>query len=122
MIGAQPRSNRTDTLFPYTTLFRSAEIFRGPAGDQARRARLEAGSPGVQRFQGTAARPERTGSQHRVDAAGRALGCRGARPECRRRSAGGGVIERKSVVEGKRGSVRVALGGRRIDKKNKRKG
>src|SRR3546814_7230076 len=92
MIGAQPRSNRTDTLFPYTTLFRSAEIFRGPAGDQARRARLEAGSPGVQRFQGTAARPERPGYHHRVDAAGRALGCRGARPECRRRSAGGGVL------------------------------
>src|SRR3546814_14319049 len=26
MIRRQPRSNRTDTLFPYTTLFRSADI------------------------------------------------------------------------------------------------
>src|SRR3546814_10451831 len=28
MIRRPPRSTRTDTLFPYTTLFRSAELFR----------------------------------------------------------------------------------------------
>src|SRR3546814_6081976 len=29
MIRRPPRSTRTDTLFPYTTLFRSAQAFRG---------------------------------------------------------------------------------------------
>src|SRR3546814_7200098 len=33
MIRRPPRSTRTDTLFPYTTLFRSA---RGEAGDERR--------------------------------------------------------------------------------------
>src|SRR3546814_9784661 len=35
MIRLPPRSTRTDTLFPYTTLFRSADLSgfdRGPAG------------------------------------------------------------------------------------------
>src|SRR3546814_21091016 len=30
MIRRPPRSTRTDTLFPYTTLFRSPEAFSGP--------------------------------------------------------------------------------------------
>src|SRR3546814_8485894 len=44
MIRPPPRSTRTDTLFPYTTLFRSdAEVFgrfqhRGQAGERALRA------------------------------------------------------------------------------------
>src|SRR3546814_13719198 len=29
MIRRQPRSTRTDTLFPYTTLFRSVEVWLG---------------------------------------------------------------------------------------------
>src|SRR3546814_4788630 len=33
MIRRPPRSTRTDTLFPYTTLFRSIELF-GPSADQ----------------------------------------------------------------------------------------
>src|SRR3546814_10313055 len=32
MIRRPPRSTRTDTLFPYTTLFRSQDYFFGPAG------------------------------------------------------------------------------------------
>src|SRR3546814_19039325 len=40
MIRRPPRSTRTDTLFPYTTLFRSCS-----SGDQAQRA----GKPGYQR-------------------------------------------------------------------------
>src|SRR3546814_18861196 len=32
MIRRPPRSTRTDTLFPYTTLFRSATVFEGPGG------------------------------------------------------------------------------------------
>src|SRR3546814_18353914 len=38
MIRPPPRSTRTDTLFPYPTLFRSA--FLAPPGRQSRRPRL----------------------------------------------------------------------------------
>src|SRR3546814_15833290 len=33
MIRRPPRSTRTDTLFPYTTLFRSAQAIAGAAAD-----------------------------------------------------------------------------------------
>src|SRR3546814_7387448 len=33
MIRRPPRSTRTDTRFPYTTLFRSRDFFRGPEPD-----------------------------------------------------------------------------------------
>src|SRR3546814_13791406 len=36
MIRRPPRSTRTDTLFPYTTLFRSAHLLAERAGDQRR--------------------------------------------------------------------------------------
>src|SRR3546814_4068551 len=36
MIRLPPRSTRTDTLFPYTTLFRSVDIARDDAGRIAR--------------------------------------------------------------------------------------
>src|SRR3546814_5598373 len=39
MIRRPPRSTRTDTLFPYTTLFRSAAI--GPARRRLRRRRAD---------------------------------------------------------------------------------
>src|SRR3546814_20726975 len=32
MIRRPPRSTRTDTLFPYTTLFRTAQVRRNPSG------------------------------------------------------------------------------------------
>src|SRR3546814_4064616 len=35
MIRRPPRSTRTDTLFPYTTLFRSLEMEQRPAGTEA---------------------------------------------------------------------------------------
>src|SRR3546814_6722192 len=38
MIRRPPRSTRTDTLFPYTTLFRSALRLRDAAGDRDHRA------------------------------------------------------------------------------------
>src|SRR3546814_14502194 len=41
MLRRPPRSTRTDTLFPYTTLFRSAELF-GDKGAIAERAHLVA--------------------------------------------------------------------------------
>src|SRR3546814_11648985 len=37
MILRPPRSTRTDTLFPYTTLFRSHELFGGKIGDPGAR-------------------------------------------------------------------------------------
>src|SRR3546814_3322467 len=52
MIRRPPRSTRTDTLFPYTTLFRSEKVWRGasdfphgPATPPFRGQRLE-GNPG----------------------------------------------------------------------------
>src|SRR3546814_17901482 len=39
MIRRPPRSTRTDTLFPYTTLFRSVRIARGGGGDRGWRRR-----------------------------------------------------------------------------------
>src|SRR3546814_10316344 len=54
MIRRPPRSTRTDTLFPYTTLFRSAEGAAAPApgrdGDAAsRRDQPSAGGDGAAR-------------------------------------------------------------------------
>src|SRR3546814_4022455 len=45
MIRRPPRSTRTDTLFPYTTLFRSPEPF-GLAGGQVSRSRFRDILPG----------------------------------------------------------------------------
>src|SRR3546814_1163706 len=41
MIRRPPRSTRTDTLFPYTTLFRSSLSFRFPPGRRDRHAELD---------------------------------------------------------------------------------
>src|SRR3546814_4230872 len=51
MIRRPPRSTRTDTLFPYTTLFRSlraddaAQLLRQPAPDHGLHAEHDAASP-----------------------------------------------------------------------------
>src|SRR3546814_10519029 len=47
MIRLPPRSTRTDTLFPYTTLFRSGAHHQSP-GLRRLPARTELRSPGVQ--------------------------------------------------------------------------
>src|SRR3546814_7336647 len=62
MIRRPPRSTRTDTLFPYTTLFRSALRGRG-RGCAQRRARAPAARPrrlrgADRRAAGAGARPE----------------------------------------------------------------
>src|SRR3546814_18193601 len=55
MIRRPPRSTRTDTLFPYTTLFRSSDL-RHPAGDGGDRrdfnktGRLPCSDPDLDRF------------------------------------------------------------------------
>src|SRR3546814_6106404 len=47
MIRRPPRSTRTDTLFPYTTLFRSSEPIRGAnVGPSSRTRRLSSASEG----------------------------------------------------------------------------
>src|SRR3546814_19049890 len=125
MIRRPPRSTRTDTLFPYTTLFRSviasAIAFDGEPGQRAQRTGLvaEAGQRLV----------------HRLAERAQAL-VRGLHPDQRGegglvllRVLAGGLAEggtvaldveqvvapdRKSGGEGKGVSVRVDLGGRRL--------
>src|SRR3546814_14286351 len=98
MIRRPPRSTRTDTLFPYTTLFRSLP---GDAWVQ-RLVRVHAGHRRPGRHQ-----RHRTAYRHRADdvAAHRRLR---PGPEVRPEE------DRKSVVEGKSVTVRVDLGGSRI--------
>src|SRR3546814_10849232 len=62
MIRRPPRSTRTGTLFPYTTLFRSRAAPAASGRDQPRSARFQrderrARLPGPDRTQGQAARP-----------------------------------------------------------------
>src|SRR3546814_14144699 len=127
MIRRPPRSTRTDTLFPYTTLFRSRPDSILPlsvyfwsriCGDELRTplpvSRPDAGpGPPDRRHRGE--RRTDRGAARRQHAAGDAL-----RPGPRVPL--GQATDRKSVVEGKSVSVRVDFGGRRsLKKKKKRK-
>src|SRR3546814_14814942 len=47
MIRRPPRSTRTDTLFPYTTLFRSSEELIGVLGGEALHQRLRIGEADI---------------------------------------------------------------------------
>src|SRR3546814_16240314 len=68
MLRRPPRSTRTDTLFPYTTLFRSAQAPPPPIGWQYRRLHREspqapfpcppARAPGAARRRGSSIRSE----------------------------------------------------------------
>src|SRR3546814_17910204 len=112
-----PRSTRTDTLFPYTTLFRSIPA---PAAPTSRRS-----------WQGAAPQGARTriAGQRESPLFGQRLDERGARRVAlglRSEPSGDHIfqfrvglvgIDRKSVVSGQSVSVRVALGGRRIIRK-----
>src|SRR3546814_3483207 len=68
-IRRPPRSTRTDTLFPYTTLFRSAAGL-GPGGDGVGREPLPAGDAGVDALlehafaEVSAHRPRRRSEEH----------------------------------------------------------
>src|SRR3546814_3335888 len=74
MIRRPPRSTRTDTLFPYTTLFRSNETDRQPhvAEMQHPDQRLAAGPPAL-----PACQPRQMGN---ADRAGNGAGDRRGRP------------------------------------------
>src|SRR3546814_19169309 len=128
MIRRPPRSTRTDTLFPYTTLFRSH--VGSSAGD-----RLYPNAFWPQNLVSTLAGQEsgRTPGQrtrrHQRPYSGNQCGHHqaghGSNGTCARRCwAGSGKdADRKSVVEGKRVEGRVDIGGRRmIKKERKRKG
>src|SRR3546814_12367878 len=109
IIRRPPRSTRTDTLFPYTTRFRSI-IPAAPEPVRARRRRVAAGR---RRVRPAGARPCRQGRQAPAppppsDA-----------PPCAKTPKIPSHRDRKSAVSGKSVSVRVDLGGRRIIKKTK---
>src|SRR3546814_21165464 len=103
MIRRPPRSTRTDTLFPYTTLFRSDGVDQnrrwterlGGSKNVGRRRRIEHVGGDKSRRSGTTFDGQRNHA------------CTGL----------GLTTERKSVVSGKSVSVCVALGGRRSMKK-----
>src|SRR3546814_7013967 len=62
MIRLHPRSTRTDTLFPYTTLFRSGAVRRGPGFvPAARPPQAEHGQDRPQLRRGTAEEPAQPG-------------------------------------------------------------
>src|SRR3546814_11418295 len=116
MIRRPPRSTRTDTLFPYTTLFRSVRAYRSlPTCAKKGKFRIvmaiyhfsakvigrSSGSSAVASAAYRAAErlhDDRLGRDHAF-------------------SNKAGVVDRKSVVLGKSVSVRVDLGGSRIHKK-----
>src|SRR3546814_16083768 len=102
MIRRPPRSTRTDTLFPYTTRFRSRHKRPTPASAAGSGSRTAAG------------RDDGRSDRYRPcrGPLGRTVAVRHIDPHRHRQ-------DRKSVVEGKSVSVRVDLGGRRINKKKK---
>src|SRR3546814_14670203 len=126
MIRRPPRSTRTDTLFPYTTLFRSWRLYWPdgtpmPHDECPMAVTLKTGRP-VRDVEAIAERPD--GSRYSFtpyptplyDAAGTITGAVNmpiATSERKR-------AVRKGGVEGKRGSVRGELGGRRTIKKKKK--
>src|SRR3546814_17988340 len=113
MIRRPPRSTRTDTLFPYTTLFRSGPWNRqvvGAASNLGSRQQAigdsRTGSGAPWSVSSTGRQRLRPGNDGGSPAGG------GAARSCR-----GTWADRKSVVWGKRVSVRVDLGGSRLLKK-----
>src|SRR3546814_11797960 len=117
MIRRPPRSTRTDTLFPYTTLFRSVRARTlHLAGEH-----LRAGGDGrVRRGVGDAIQRDALLAVGR-DVVARG-GVRAIGTKCTplaRAPVVEAVVARKSVRKGKSVSVRVDLGGRRTNKKQK---
>src|SRR3546814_13816059 len=113
MIRLPPRSTRTDTLFPYTTLFRSlhglAQILVEAADFRMRPDDVD--RPG-HRIGGNRHAGRHGFQQHEAEGIGQA----GEDEDI----GGGEIADRKRVVEGKSVSVRVDLGGRRIMKKKRK--
>src|SRR3546814_16734388 len=116
MIRRPPRSTRTDTLFPYTTLFRSAEAYRQLRGrDMAMifqdpmmtlNPTLRVDTQMIEAIQAH----NRVSRKAARERAIQVLGMVGIPSPADRR-------DRERVVWGRSVSVRVDLGGRRIIKK-----
>src|SRR3546814_13433899 len=103
MIRRPPRSTRTDTLFPYTTLFRSSVGEAGPAGiplvemhrhpdrfgarmgiAQHRRAEIDRVHLGIREMRGIYGRRAARRAPHVQDVAGFPAGTVGTEPGDRR--------------------------------------
>src|SRR3546814_16201616 len=121
MIRRPPRSTRTDTLFPYTTLFRSSScaiVHHPNAAAQAAamlpermRVQTHLRSPGDQ---SRAGRPTAVRAALEAVLLAAALAVLPAPPTLAQPPPPAAVVEdRKELGEGKRGAVRVELGGRR---------
>src|SRR3546814_19764103 len=114
MIRRPPRSTRTDTLVPYTTLFRS-RLSASEVPGRARSGGIMRGrkKPGTPAMATQAALHSSTSSRRRSP---RHSGKSGSEDDTisqnRRR-------DRKSVVQGKSGDVRVDLGGLRVSTKKR---
>src|SRR3546814_18013796 len=116
MIRRPPRSTRTDTLFPYTTLFRSLQHTLGGGGvplGRRRQSRIAIG-----RALGQQAELQRAADTRQLQltealtqAAQEALLLRTGMATAGDDREG---LDRKSVEEGTRVSVRVDLCGRRV--------
>src|SRR3546814_19803603 len=115
MIRRPPRSTRTDTLFPYTTLFRSTTcgVHTHGVWDRAIPAAFEWGF-----FEDLPEQPDRW-TYRTIATHGEMWGLRFvfAEPPSAVVDFSRTGTDRKSVVWGKSVSVRVDLGGRRIMKK-----
>src|SRR3546814_12553591 len=123
MIRRPPRSTRTDTLFPYTTLFRSHARLEHTGRRQMRAVdehRARAFDP---RAIEIADVERHVGAILAVENQGTALAIPDAQDDERGQEIGvgddAGRVARKSAVQGKRVTVRIDLGGRSILKKTK---
>src|SRR3546814_15353976 len=120
MLRRPPRSTRTDTLFPYTTLFRSPRQGDGAEPDGAAlcqcAVRAVVASRRDRSCAGHGRREDRCRRAGRLLRPGRCHARHGAEPPVAAALPGA----RKSVVEGKSVAERVDLGGRRISKKKKK--
>src|SRR3546814_13838309 len=122
MIRRHPRSTRTDTFFPYTTLFRSKGWLQGLSSDNTQGEYYLTDVFEMAATEYNAAEMVAVDDPIETEGANdpwqlaqleRAFQRRQVRALC---ALGG---DRKSVVGGKRESVRVEFGGRRVIKKKK---
>src|SRR3546814_12243522 len=124
MIRRPPRSTRTDTLFPYTTLFRSVELW--PSQREAAQRSTDVTDDLVVALPTSAGktREAQIAALMTLSSARRVLivtplraFCTTCAPGSRSSSCPAAGRDRKSVGSGTRGSVRVEIGGRRGSKK-----
>src|SRR3546814_12016958 len=129
MIRRPPRSTRTDTLFPYTTLFRSPSARENGAGECTPRRRtifklrqwIHDLPVRKDAFREKVKLAPSAPDRHDLAVFGDMDAAFGLVLTSPATGAIGITLDRKSVVSGKRVSVRVDLGGRRNIKKKKNK-